>query len=84
MSNENKALMLYNKMASMTKCFTYSLSRGMREGRGSADKHLMEKKRPNVKVFWFRDFTMLMFIVFDNSVKQISQTIIAFLSFMID
>lgn len=38
--------MLYNKMASMTKCVTYSLSRGMREGRGSADKHLMGKKTP--------------------------------------
>lgn len=60
--------MLYNKMASMTKCVTYSLSRGVREGRGSADKHLMEKKHPNLKVFWFRDLTMPMFMVFGNSI----------------
>lgn len=60
--------MLYNKMASMTKCVTYSLSRGVREGRGSADKHLMGKKNPNLKVFWFRDFTMPMFTVFGNAI----------------
>lgn len=61
--------MLYNKMASMTKCVTYSLSRGMREGRGSADKHLMgEKKHPNLKVFWFCDFTMPMFTFFGNAI----------------